>query len=385
MKRFCALLLVFLLLCPAALTEAYDGYRLDMSYASRIVLLTEHDLLATRAEYTGASDSAMHILWWKDHQVYRDLPFSVGGAVAALNTAEFLVEGDGSFKVAVRWWQGEPPEDARNCYNRCCLYDWTDRGLENPIELPVQRGQSTLNTNDFHVYGRFAVETLKDTPDKQTLVLYDSRGGVACRFTADLPYHFVLTDLAELSDGVFAAVFINWKRVTEDYLILCFDGQGLRWQRKAPSVAQLSPDGRGGAVLTEGQKGSKYDPYSLVLLDENGAETARKQIAGNKVVVNLECPLWDAQSRTFSFLGFAVANSRGLYAVFQLTCDEGLNPIAWDVRSLDASFGDYSPKLFRAPSGRAFVYTYDIARNTGSALVPFDVLPKTDNPGLTLQ
>jgi len=385
MKRFCAFLLALLLLCPAALTEAYNGYRLDMSYASRIILLTEHDLLATRAEYTGASDSAMHILWWKDHQVYRDLPFSVGGAVDALKTAEFLVEGDGSFKVAVRWWQGELPEDAHSCYNRCCLYDWTDRGLENPVELPVQRGQSTLQTNDLRVYGRFAVETLKDTPDKQTLVLYDSRGGVACRFTADLPYHFVLTDVAELSRGVFAAVFINLKRVTEDYLILCFDGQGLRWQKQAAEVAQLFPDGRGGAVLTEGQKGSKYDPYSLVLLDKNGAEIARKKISGNKVVVNLDCPLWDAQSRTFSFLGFAVANSRGLYTVFQLTCDEGLSPIAWDVRSLDTSFGDYSPKLFRAPTGRAFVYTHDVARGTGSALVPFDALPKTDNPGLTLK
>lgn len=377
MKRWWILLLA-LLLAPHAMAEDYAGYRFPQDYPLTAVLISENDVLTTGwSDYDGHIDRPWHVTWWRGRTVFRDLPYYPGGAVSELGTAKFLVEKDGSFKVMIC-----SRTDGGTNYTHCRLYDWTEQGLENPIAIPLTPSAADVRSVTVRAYGRRAVTIERHIDGALTLNVYDTRGDRICRFSTVQEQSAVLDGLLEIADGVFLAEFRFGPPETNT--LLCLDASGLRWQKALAEHAGLRADGRGGAVLSLGQIGSSYTPYRIVRLDENGAETAQKIISGNRVVVGLGSPVWNEQERTYTFLGYAVANSRKVYTVYRLVTDESLTPLAWDVRDLAKSFGDYSPTLLRTPGGTDFVFSRKIGGD-GVALVPFDALPRsTENVGLTL-
>lgn len=80
-----------------------------------------------------------------------------------------------------------------------------------------------------------------------------------------------------------------------------------------------------------------------------------------------------------------MANSRGVYTVFQMELDSHMNQQAISVRNVDFH-QEYNFSVITTPSGDAYVYcrTYDESY-VQPVLIPFDEMPETEIYGLRLR
>lgn len=388
-KKLGITLLLLLALLPAARGEEYPGYALEESvFSLNINPINDREFLSTGwSDPEGSTDRFWHVTWWKDRRVFRDLPYSPGGALRALSSADFLVDGQGNFRVMVFSPIGEEDGAASGRRTRCDLFEWTEKGLVNPHPVPTLPDADACRSTWARAFGPYAVAEWRGA-DAHRLFIYDLDARLQAALDVPLNRNHQLLHITETEAGVFLAEFRSVRLDPARYTLLCLDAKGVRWKKEYKDTVGIRADGRGGAVLTVNQKGSSYAPYDVVLVDRDGRETARKQLSGSRVVVGLGAPQWDEATRTYTFHGPAVANSRRYYTVYRLVTDEGLNPVAWDVRALSGAYGDYSPDIFRTPEGGVFVFTRSISQGgfTGAcALVPFDALPTAQSPGLTLK
>lgn len=395
MKRLLIILLALMMgaVFPAQ-GEDYESYLLRPVYVTgTAVALNDREFLSTGwDEPDGRTDLPWHVSWWKDHQLYRDLPYYPGGSAAALNSAQFLVEKDGSFRVMIFTPIGiAAPGDSKP--TRCDLFQWTEKGLTDPISISPLPGVAPPTGQWLQACGRWAVGQARPEGGENILYVFNMKGEQTFSWALPLDRDWRLQRFIELEDGAFLAEMYSihndyTRRSNPGVVLLCLDENGVRWQKSYPDYVGLRADGRGGAVISVNQKGSSYDPYSVVLVDRNGVEKAAKTISGNRVVVGLDSPQWNEEQKAYTFYGYAVANSRRYYSVYRLVTDERLQPLQWDVRALDRDWGDYSPGIIRSPQGGVFVITHKMTADgfTGDvALIPFDELPATGNPGLKLQ
>ncbi|MBQ9265180.1 MAG: hypothetical protein IJ189_13360 [Clostridia bacterium] len=392
MKKAIALALLLLALCAAAQAEEYPGHTLKYFPILDLQLLSDQSFVGNCWEdASGDTARPHHLAWWQDGQVIRDMPYATGGAVGDLLTAQFLVNPDGSFKVLVK--HRNPDSDGFSTdYDRCFLFDWTDKGLDNTIELPVGLTGMAAWANRVEAYGNHAVLTTHSEKEPCALTVYDTDGQAVARAALPLSSRVHPVQFAEISDGVFLAEmsFLDGNGPTAgyQYCLVCFDQGGLRWQKSLAQAVSLWPDHQGGAIISQSVTDEAYTPFIITRLDGNGKVIAQKTLSGKNVVLWLGPNTYDVDKRAYAFYGGAVANSRRVYTVYRLITDEALIPLSWDVRDLSQKYRDYSPNLLLSPQGTPFVWTREM-RSDGhgeSALVPFDHLPASSaDVGLELE
>ena len=386
-KRFFPLLALLLLLLPAGRAETpYEGYTLDFGYPLpfQLKLLNDHEFLTTGwDDPDGHTSRPGHVTWWRDYRVFRDLPYTVDGAAQSLGSAQFLVDEDGAFKVLITYPQEFPflqsDPRQRNPQTRYTLYDWTDRGLEHPVPLPIDP-VSVTRMGQVRVLDRYVAAETADEQGNAVLTLYNSRGEAVRRWKLPLPREDYLIRFRPLEEERMLVTYTSLGD-SRSYELLLLDPEGVRWHKTYSELPSLFSDRRGGFFQTRKQSSDAYSPLELVRMDADFNVLSRGTLRGNRVVLGLGVQAYDAAADRYPFFGSAVANSRQVYTVFRLITDGSLNPISLDVRGLSKEYGDYSPYFFPSPQGTLFVFTH--GNSLSPALVPFDALPPaTDNVGL---
>jgi len=143
----------------------------------------------------------------------------------------------------------------------------------------------------------------------------------------------------------------------------------------------LHPDGQGGALLT-GALDADYKRYRVTHLTADGACDWSKTLSVKNAVAHPAQAIAQ-EDGSVTLYGSAIAASRNLYTVFAMNMDAQGNVRSIDVRDY-AARGDASPSILFAQDETPFVYSF-VVDERPAVLVPFDDLPKTDDPGITLQ
>ncbi|MBQ9265182.1 MAG: hypothetical protein IJ189_13370 [Clostridia bacterium] len=384
MKKILPLLLCALLLFSAAArAEEYPGYMLHLGIGfqvrtSFVYPMDKHNALIMYFA-VHPEEEPSHIAWYRDGEKIRELPFYQGGATGALRGLEPVRMPDGSYRFQVIMGASTGEKDPKTGEEiirpRCLLFDWTDEGLNDAIEIPVEAGMRVFHSGSFIV-------TYKSSPDADLFLnLYRPDG--AWLLTGSVPgtQGGVLEAVTELENGVYLLT-------TNLGQLICLENGSIRWQLKSPG--KPFPDGLGGFYTYANGSGMDYGPATLFHYNGDGQMDGVKHLSGNRVIVTIEDIMADPATGHTTVYGSAVANSRKIYTVFALTLDEHMDAMKTDVRGLSKLFGDYYPRLNLSPAGAAWVFTDDSQRSAtqtcDSALVPFDKLPAaTDNVGLKLE
>ena len=379
MKKFLLLCLLALLPLSAALAE-YDGWLLTApdtgkSFAWKVNPLDARNAVVF-ANPLDLDQTAAHWTWYRDGRLIRDLPFFARGNLAHLGGAQFALREDGGVTVVV----SRPVEQAAGGTRsyRFIAYDWTESGLQNPVEICAGAAQGL-------VVGSCLLACTQE--GYRELTLYRLNGETLWQCAPPVSAAFRADGIYRLGDQAF---LIFGREADGAVSLLCVDRGAVRWQRPwdAAHYPGALADGLGGFYQVDDPNRGDYSPLTLYHYDENGLLTGQKQLTGDRVVKRIDTAAWDAETGACTFYGSAVANSRRVYTVFALTVDAAMNPLSLDVRALSAAYRDYGPKIYTAPDGAAWVFTSDMTGAHGyqfPALVPFDALPAADGVTLALE
>ena len=145
------------------------------------------------------------------------------------------------------------------------------------------------------------------------------------------------------------------------YILRQICGGMIVWEKKLPFAPAVFPDEKGGIYTAEHVGTGSYKSIEITHFDA----------AGNKVMTKL------------------VANSRKVYKVYRIVVDAN----DWTIKKSDIRtmnyYNDYTLYVARDLDGNCYTFASGIdeldAGNINPVLVPFDVLDKTDNPGIRLQ
>jgi hypothetical protein len=147
----------------------------------------------------------------------------------------------------------------------------------------------------------------------------------------------------------------------------------------APQVYFQAPDGNGGFFCPDDWPEGDYSPEILRHYGTDGQIDRSLEIGGNKVVIRFFGSTVDPDNRLCTLYGSAVANSRKVYTVFALTLDENMNMRSLDVRKIDPAYRDYSPDVYLAQDGTAYVLINDMKNKPTlrPVLIPFSQMEKS--------
>ncbi|MBR1586542.1 MAG: hypothetical protein IJ662_13460 [Clostridia bacterium] len=376
MKRW-LWLLPFLLLALPACAQEYAGYTLpaDRDPYSFLALNRRDTIVRSWVENDLNMTLPNHITWYRDGQVLRDLPYYPRGVTASLESACFVATREDAFKTLVLHQTGAVTaptgtETAREIpVYRCSLYDWTEKGLEHPVDIPL--GTATLC-----IAGPYILTVDNGPGGSGAVRVYDAEGKL--QQTIDLP-------------GAANLVLVNAKYLGQDtFLISGHDGDygayarmalrdgKLLWRIHTPQYYDVHGDGRGGFFAVEDQNCGDYSSVTLAHYDENGQVDRRRTLINNTLVKHIMRIYPHPDGSGWTAYGMAVANSRRVYTVFALTLDEEMNAVAWDIRGLSKQYRDYSPGISLAADGTVQVLTSSIGNlenKAPAAVIPFDALP----------
>ena len=128
-----------------------------------------------------------------------------------------------------------------------------------------------------------------------------------------------------------------------DCYVRIIDGQ-IAFQRIISSLGERCiPLQDGMSLLVKARQDGEYGPVTVTLLNRKGDIIKTRQLTGDRLVIGSTRPL-ELEDGTVVIYGSAVASSREVYLVWQLTLDTKLNLLGLDVR--DCSYHrDYSPGL----------------------------------------
>lgn len=128
-----------------------------------------------------------------------------------------------------------------------------------------------------------------------------------------------------------------------DCYVRIIDGQ-IAFQRIISSLGERCiPLQDGMSLLVKARQDGEYGPVTVKLLNRKGDIIKTRQLTGDRLVIGSTRPL-ELEDGTVVIYGSAVANSRQVYLVWQLTLDTNLDLLGMDVR--DCSYHrDYSPGL----------------------------------------
>lgn len=366
MKKILWIMAVLLLTTPlpAARGEGFDDYLIKTGEPIAVCALSAHDAIVRcwperRADL---DTEPWYLLWLRDGKEYRRLPYYVHGATGDLDHTDFFLKPDGDVQVLLYRNDGT------------FLYDWTEKGLENPVQLPAGWG--------YRVCGSFLAAARLTERGEMELTLYAADRTPL--LTGVLPGSQAgdALDVWPFEKDGFLFHLCSAKRD----LFLCVQAGTVCWQVQIEEKRHYFPDGRGGFFAVENNTAGDYTPQILTHYGSDGQPGRRFGLRREKLVTQIQGATYDAQRDRTILYGYAVANSRRVYTVFALTLDAEQNAVSWDVRAVPARYRDYSPRCYLAPGGAAWVYIWGVGLEDAfaysPALAPFDVLPA--EPSVTL-
>ena len=379
MKKYCRtgilfLLAAALLLAPAFACAVYEQYLLTAGDASSAAAWGIFPVDAHNAVVVARSFyKPWHVTWYRDGALYRDLTGSSG---SFLEIPQPVIGKDGSVRILRRVWEGVPGQDGEETEVRpedykAYLAEWTENGLEGDTAAP-----------DLHPGGR----AFRILDDGGSLMLQDLEAETS--LPGDLTdSRYTILDSVRLGDDVYLLEVSD--SAEQERFLVCMDRGREKYRIEGPdSYYEILPDGRGGFFRTDGGPTGDYTPVCLVHYDAGGRADRTLQLGGDRVVVWVSESLADKESGLCTLYGTAVANSRKIYTAFTMTVDADLNVCGLDVRAIDPAYRDYSPSVYLAPDGTAYVFIREpeIRKGLRPALVPFSVLePYGENLGLALR
>ena len=216
------------------------------------------------------------------------------------------------------------------------------------------------------------------------LLIYDE--SEALRFRCTLPFEDAhLQDGFAQDESVYA--LLTPKVFDTNTLAMCISPDNtVSWtytdDGKIASCNALHPDGQGG-VLLSGSYESDYKTYRFTHLNASGECDWIKTLSAKKAIVHPSLTIIE-EDGTITLYGYVVAVSRDLYTLFSMNMDAQGNVLSLDVRDYSMR-KDTGPSIFLAGDGTVLVYSHQFVSSPPAVLVPFDDLPRADDPGITLK
>lgn len=312
-----------------------------------------------------------HLLRVTDRQRVMDIPLPDHGGYA-------LLYADGRFGLLQA--TSYPEETKEMWKEHYTVYDVEGESLANPRTFDGDPYALTL-----YPFGFAGMRNYGE--DQSELVLYDDKT-LAPFFLYTVPFsRAYVQDACQSSDAVYLLIKQHGLPSLPDCIVMRITANGLDWVYHTTDrdfrYNVIMPDGQGG-ILLKGSLNEDYMRSRITRINASGSESWSKTLSGKKAVIH---PYLAAENPdgTITLYGSCIAKSRGLFTVFAMTLDAKGYTLALDVRDY-SSRADTGPTLMRAQDGTVLVYSFEIdSVKQPGVLVPFDALPKAEDPGISLE
>lgn len=383
MKRIAAALLLALALAPAcALAFDLSPYILphgewDESYSPPVPLSAD-DYLQTyfhpSEDFEATLNFEHRLLRVKEGARVLDIPLD-DPPDAGFNP---LLYEDGRFGLLQSVGYGEETKEMWK--HHYTVYDVEGETLANPRTLDGDPYALALYP--------FGFAGMRDYDEDQSeLVLYDAKTlGPFFRYVVPFGRAFV-QDACQSGGAVYLLLRQSGHPNLSDCIVLrILDGQ-LDWVYHTTDENYryncIFSDGQGG-VLLKGSLREDYKRSRLTHLNAAGKGFWSKTLTGKNAVIHPSLTIPNSNG-TATLYGTCIARSRGLFTIFAMTIGTQGDVLALDVRDYSAR-ADTGPSLLLAQDGTVLVYSFEIdSEHQPGVLVPFDALPKADDPGIVLE
>ncbi|MGN0996686.1 MAG: hypothetical protein ACI4PG_07235 [Candidatus Ventricola sp.] len=276
---------------------------------------------------------------------------------------------------------------------RSISYSAREEAWKNAYALFDLAGDELVNEHAFEsnlydlfpLSNSFAGVCARDAGTSE-LIVYDADAQPV--FRCGLPFERArVQDAVRSGDALYLLIKQQGHPSLSDCLVLRVTRDGsLSWTYRTTDEVfrfnSLEPDGQGGVLLL-GPLVSDYKQYRIVRIDRAGSECWERTLSAPDVIVHPACAVENGGGMV-TLYGRCVAKSRGLYTVFALSLDAFGTPAVLDVRDYSAR-ADTSPGILRALDGTMLVHSEQYTQEEHGVLVPFAVLPRAENPGITLR
>lgn len=389
MKKAVLILLVGMMLAVSAAAGADEGkWQVVAGDAASFVLWTACPLDAHNAVVTtwSINGKPWHVSWYRDGELFRDLTWIIENPYMEHHVVAQPVAWDGEhLTVLYNVRKGEYQEivDGNGLHSadpdnyETYLAEWTENGLENAVPLPEtwytdEPGPCVFSFEN----GAFRLRI-----DGREVALPEGFPGAP---KEDIFY----LKCTPVSESMYLLTYMI--RGDENRRVVCMDHGTKRSEVRLTEKEDWSvwPEANGGFFAQIGWLTGTYDAVRLAHFNADGERDRTMELKGEKTVVRVAHTWIDKETGNTVLYGTAVANSRILYTAFAMTLDKDLNVVDLDVRKLNAVYRDYSPSIYLAPDGSAWVLIGDLEgkKKIRPVMIPFSELEKNgDDLGLTLE
>lgn len=383
MKKLLAMILIGMILSVSVSSGAeYEQFRLtegDVGGTANIIPLDARNAVVIARPVW---NNPWHVTWYRDGGKYLDMSGPTKDPVLVGMQIPYPALWDGGeLTMLCNEWIGKTSvtdadtEAYLNPANyQAYLAKWTENGLERTEKLPESWYRS------FH-----CGESILFREGRQWRILYDGKETILpdqMQISADAS----VTNCMPLGGDAFLLSVTGTSGASRQ--LICADSEKVRYQISLPASAYLqAADGQGGFFSADDWPSGDYSPLILAHYNAYGLKDRTLKLGGSNVVVQFFGTTADQDTGLCTLYGSAAANSRKVYTVFAMTLDTGLNVRSLDVRKIDPAYGEYSPAVYFAKDGTAWVFISDRKeRGLRPVLIPFPFLEQSrNNYGLTLQ
>ena len=390
MKKTVLFLLIGIMLAMSAAAGADGGkWQVVAGDAASFVLWTACPLDAHNAVVTtwSINGKPWHVSWYRDGELFRDLTWIIEEPYMEHHVIAQPVAWDGehlTVRYNVRKGDYQEAVDETGIHYadpgnyQTYLAEWTENGLEKKVSLPA---------------------TWYDTNELGRIVFSFENGAFRLRIGGEdvsLPEGFpgapkedvFYLRCTPVNENMYLLTYMI--RGDDNRRVICMDHGTKRSEVRLTEEEDwfVWPEANGGFFVQIGCPNGSYDPVRLAHFNADGEQDRTMELKSEKTVVRIAHTWIDRETGNTVLYGTAVANSRLLYTAFAMTLDKDLNVLDLDVRKLSAVYRDYSPAMYLAPDGSAWVLLGDPEgkKKTRPVMIPFSELEKNgEDLGLTLE
>lgn len=390
--------MVLLLLCigAACAEDDFSAYEIQMGNAFAVfapdAIMDNGDMLFhawANREGTVDEDHPWHLVWMRDGQIYRDLPYT-NDHRHPWSGSSFIPVDDECYVLlpSVESWSMDLNNDS-GFQPAVEVYHWTENGMEPVASIP----------------GQWDCQCIKAA--QQGFVIYDKDSGdlYSYRYDGTLLASTHLFDgekeyLLRYSAAKDGTQFITL--ITSGYphpsctLYAVKKGQILWKQDYRWYISTICP-GDGYVYAIWNERDDVLSPVRIDRLDPaTGKTLIGRTLSANKLVLSFSLNV-DPASGSLQLSGRGIARSRNEYNAFVMVLDRDMREVSLDVRRFCYYQNDYF-SVMNLPDGSFAVYsngTYedDVDREPDEPMppsgepiiVPFEVLPEADRNGIKIK
>ena len=241
----------------------------------------------------------------------------------------------------------------------------------------------------------FGVAFLYETDTVHALRLLDWQGHLKVDYALNPNMRYTLFGSTLLADGTLRVASLDERTDTPlaitgtdgELLVRTFSASGQLLSEapvQSPYLGTLSDTvafDRSGGLVACISSNDTYSSERIIRMDAHNNVLYERTLSASKTIVHISAAQ-PSPDGSVTLYGTAMANSRGLFTVFKLDLDAQGNVTTLDIRDFTTRASFYYALCLDA-QGNAYAVAEKL--NTPFAVVPFEVLPAHDDPGLTLE